>query len=162
MNYALAGWLSWLEHHPVPQKGCGFNSYSGHIPSFRVQSRVRVHMGGNRMMFLFLPSCPKAIKTYPWVRMKKDLWITFMIIRTTISSLWSHFFYNILIFIQLKPHFPWASALCWSSSFGLQELILCNSPQCVFQWLLPMHWNWLWWESLYRENWQTKQIRPFL
>ena len=32
MKATLAGWLSWLEHHPYTPKGWGFNSWSGHIP----------------------------------------------------------------------------------------------------------------------------------
>ena len=44
---ALARWLSWLERHLVNQKGPGFGSQSGQIPRLRVQSLVRVHMGGS-------------------------------------------------------------------------------------------------------------------
>ena len=29
-KYSLAGWLSWLGHHPTP-RGCGFDIWSGHV-----------------------------------------------------------------------------------------------------------------------------------
>ena len=39
LKEALAGWLSWLEHCPVHQKGCGFDSQSEHMPGLRVWSQ---------------------------------------------------------------------------------------------------------------------------
>ena len=36
-------------------KGCGFDSWSGHIPRLQVWSPVRVCTGGNQSMFLSLP-----------------------------------------------------------------------------------------------------------
>ena len=41
---ALAGWLSWLEHHAMDQKGHGFNSWLGYIAKIRAQSLVGVHI----------------------------------------------------------------------------------------------------------------------
>ena len=47
--------LNWLECHPVHQKVAGsIPTQSGHIPMLRVQSLVRVHMGGNQSMFFSL------------------------------------------------------------------------------------------------------------
>ena len=47
------GWMAQLvgasSHAP---KCCRFNTESGHIPRLQVQSPVRVHMGGNQLMFL--------------------------------------------------------------------------------------------------------------
>ena len=37
---------------PHTPKGCGFDSQSGHIPRLWVLPPVRVHMEGNRPMFL--------------------------------------------------------------------------------------------------------------
>ena len=33
---------------------CGFDSWSGHMPRLRVRFPVRVHIGGNQLMFLSL------------------------------------------------------------------------------------------------------------
>ena len=69
----LAGELS---HTP---KGCGFDSWLGHIPRLWVWSPVREHIGGkgatNRSMFLILSFSlslhPSSLLTYLWVRIKK-------------------------------------------------------------------------------------------
>nr|KAF6283102.1 hypothetical protein mPipKuh1_010192 [Pipistrellus kuhlii] len=47
-----AEWLSWLGSHPIHQKGCGFNSRSGHIPRLWVRCLVGASMGGNQSISL--------------------------------------------------------------------------------------------------------------
>ena len=63
---ALAGWLSWLEHHPVHQKvagsipgqgtypGCGFDPLSGSLPEADPSSSLT-------SMFLSLPHLPFSL-----------------------------------------------------------------------------------------------------
>lgn len=49
---ALARWLSYLEHHPKHQKGCGFNSQAGHITRLWAPSLGGAHTGGSQLMLL--------------------------------------------------------------------------------------------------------------
>ena len=43
-----------VEHHSHAPKGCGFNPQPGYLPRLWVQSLVRVHTEGNRLMFFSL------------------------------------------------------------------------------------------------------------
>ena len=44
MGCALAGWLSCFGASSCTLKGCGFNSWSGHIARLRVPSLAHVHV----------------------------------------------------------------------------------------------------------------------
>ena len=47
---SVAQLVGTLSHKP---KGCGFNSWSGHMPELWVQPRVQAHARGNQLMFLY-------------------------------------------------------------------------------------------------------------
>ena len=76
---ALACVLQFVGVLSCALRGCGFDSWWGHVPGLQVPSPVRGHMGGNQSMFLSHinvslpppPSSLKVIKKCPWVRIKK-------------------------------------------------------------------------------------------
>ena len=97
--FALAGWFSWLEHHPLYQKvlglipsqgiclDCRFNPLSGqHIPWLKVRAPSRAHTGrspclSQNMRFLSLPLSLKAVNILGWqinkqVKRKKFMFVT--------------------------------------------------------------------------------------
>ena len=73
--WALAGWLSWLECHPIHQKGRRVDPHSGTTPRLQVKSPVSGLVNVREVTDQYFPPCLsqalKAIKTNPQVSIKK-------------------------------------------------------------------------------------------